>query len=170
MKKLVLAPLFAMAVSHGAFAQDHAGPYIGAKYGKFMIDVEEANEPTDGGFLLGYNFGNGASLEVEHDETTVELSSVGGYYYYYYGSLDLKTTALYVAFRTPGDAYLKAKLGVLKEDITSDYGSSYDKSDSGLSAGIGAGFNAGDVVQLEVEYTVIEQDVSFLSAGINLRF
>ena len=50
------------------------------------------------------------------------------------------------------------------------YFNNADVSDTGLSVGAGFGFNLGDVAQLEAEYTIIEQDVSYLSLGLNLRF
>jgi hypothetical protein len=35
---------------------------------------------------------------------------------------------------------------------------------------LGGGFNFGKMAQIEAEYTLIEEDVSYFSAGINLRF
>ncbi|MEZ5510746.1 MAG: outer membrane beta-barrel protein [Gammaproteobacteria bacterium] len=184
MKKAVLLPLCLAAAP--VFANEDTGPYIGVKYGKFVIDVEEVNEPTDGGFLFGYRFGGGGAIEVEHTEADADVVSGG----IQYGTVSIETTAIYLAYRTPGDAYLKVRAGLLKEEVSGQaewsycyYDGYYDytfcesdsvdveeKDDTGLSVGIGAGFNLGSVAQLEFEYTIIEQDVSFLSAGLNLRF
>lgn len=184
MKRAVFLPLVLAAAP--VWADDNSGPYIGAKYGKFMIDVEEVNEPTDGGFLLGYRFASGAAIEFERTQAQADiiLENIS------VGSVDLETTALYFAYRTDGSVFFKVKAGLLKEDVSAeadggscyyDYYSGYtycsggdttieEKDDTGLSVGIGAGVNLGSVAQIEAEYTIIEQDVSFLSLGLNLRF
>lgn len=184
MKKAVFLPLVLAAAP--VLADDNGGVYVGAKYGKFMIDVEEATDPTDGGVLLGYRFKNGMAIEFEH--TKAESDVLDGNISV--GTVKLTTNALYFAYRAGGAAFFKFKAGLLKEDVSGEatgqdcyydyYGNnSYcysstedagDENDVGLSAGIGAGVNIGSVVQMEVEYTIIEQDVSFLSAGLNLRF
>ena len=179
MKKAVFLPLL-LAAAPVLAEQDNTGPYLGAKYGKFMIDVEEATDPTDGGFVLGYRFRHGMAVEFEHTQTTADVVvdhiSVG--------EVELKTNAVYFAYRSEGNVYFKAKAGLLNEKVSGkasygycDYYDCYyysenveEKDDTGLSAGIGFGFNLGPVVQFEAEYTIIEQDVSFLSAGLNLRF
>lgn len=181
MKKAVWLPLLLAAAP--VWAGENSGPYIGAKYGKFFIDVEEVNEPTDGGFLGGYRFSNGMAIEFEHTEAQADIfldsTRIGG--------IDLETNALYFAYRTPGTAYFKVRAGLLQEKVSGeaggfcyyDYYGTYciseniaieEKDDIGLSIGLGGGVNIGSVVQLELEYTLIEQDVSFLSAGLNLRF
>ena len=182
MKKAIWLPLLLAAAP--VWADENSGPYIGAKYGQFYVDIEEVNEPTDGGFLLGYRFGSGAAIEFEHTEAQADIildhTIIGG--------IDLETNALYFAYRTPGTAYFKVKAGLLREKVTGEasgadcyfdgyayYCFSYDtvieeKDDTGLSIGLGGGVNIGSVAQLELEYTIIEQDVSFLSLGLNLRF
>ncbi|MCG8672372.1 MAG: porin family protein [Pseudomonadales bacterium] len=171
MKKYTLIPLFAFLVSGTAVADDHQGLYVGVKHGRFTVDIEDANDPTDSGFLLGYNFGNGGAIEIERNSADIEVE----YNTWYRNdvSLDLTTTALYYAFRSEGTAFFKFKAGVLKEDVSAKgcgSCSSIKESDTGLSAGIGGGFNIGPMAQFEAEYTILETDVDFLSVGLNLRF
>jgi outer membrane immunogenic protein len=54
-----------------------------------------------------------------------------------------------------------------KSSIT---GNSTSSSDSGLSFGVGAGFDVAPNMMIEAEYTLIEQDVDFISVGLNVKF
>ncbi|MEC8811620.1 MAG: outer membrane beta-barrel protein [Pseudomonadota bacterium] len=171
MKKIALSAALLMAASGSVLAQD-AGVYIGAKAGSFRIDAEElnSNNPNGRGFVLGYNLGDGPAIEFERNSSDT-----------FYAGLDrysgpevegeLETTALYFAYRSVGTAFFKVKAGILKEDVKAKgYSAAADESDTGLSVGAGFGFNLGDIAQVEAEYTIIEQDVSYLSLGLNLRF
>lgn len=166
MKKLLLASAITMAACGAVQAQD-AGVYIGAKGGIFLIDLEEASDPSGAGFLLGYNFGKGPAIEFEHTKSGgIDV----GYGLYSYGTMELETNALYVAYRSEGTAFFKVKAGILQEDVKVKNYSFADESETGLSLGAGVGFNMGDIAQLEAEYTIIEQDASLVSLGLNLRF
>lgn len=168
MKKTILASAIAFMACSAAHA-DNEGVYIGVKGGSFQIDIEDASDPTGYGALIGYNFGRGPAIEFEYTNSD-SINIGGGYGGYYYGSLEIETVALYFAYRTQGTVFFKARAGLLKEDVTSNQFSKYNDSETGLSAGVGVGVNMGSVAQLEAEYTIIEQDVSLLSLGFNLRF
>lgn len=170
MKKILLASAIAMAACGSVYAQDQ-GVYVGVKGGSFQVDIENASDPTGGGFLLGYNFGKGPAIEFERNSSG-SISFSGGQNFYY-GSAEIETTALYFAYRSEGTVFFKVRAGLLKEDVTvnSSYsGNDFGESDTGLSVGGGVGVNMGNIAQLEAEYTIIEQDVSLLSVGFNLRF
>lgn len=172
MKNIALSAAILMAASGSVLAQD-AGVYIGAKAGSFRIDAEEldSNNPNGRGFVLGYNLGDGPAIEFERNTSDKFYAGLSGYNYGPEVEGELETTALYFAYRSQGTAFFKVKAGILKEDVkASAYSASANESDTGLSVGAGFGFNLGDVVQAEAEYTIIEEDVSFLSLGLNLRF
>lgn len=60
---------------------------------------------------------------------------------------------------------LKGKAGYLREDLKiSGPGGSVSDNESGLSLGGGIGFMLGSS-RLELEYTIIEADVNYLSVG-----
>ncbi|RLU01289.1 outer membrane beta-barrel protein [Ketobacter sp.] len=171
MKKFALSAAMLMAASGPLFAQD-PGVYIGVKGGSFKIDAEEldSNDPNGKGFLVGYNLGNGAAIEFEHNKSDTFHAGLSGYYGPQVEG-EIETSALYFAYRSQGTVFFKVKGGILKEDVTAEaYGDSADESDTGLSVGAGFGFNLGDVAQIEAEYTIIEEDVGYLSLGLNLRF
>ena len=173
MKKIALSAAILMGACGSVYAQD-PGVYIGVKGGSFRVDVTEAdtNNPTAKGFVLGYNLGNGPAIEFERNSSDTFSASQ---YVYYYGNVtaegEIETTALYFAYRSEGTFFFKVKGGILKEDVKlNTYGERFNDSDTGLTMGAGLGFNLGNVAQIEAEYTIIEQDVGYLSLGLNLRF
>ena len=169
MKKIALSAAILMGACGSVYAQD-PGVYIGVKGGSFRVDVTEAdtNNPTAKGFVLGYNLGKGPAIEFERNKSdSFNISQYG----YYGADGDITTTALYFAYRSEGSVFFKVRGGILKEDVKLDgYYNNADESDTGLTVGAGFGFNLGDVAQIEAEYTIIEQDVGYLSLGLNLRF
>jgi opacity protein-like surface antigen len=91
----------------------------------------------------------------------------------------LWTIAGYFAYRYPvGDnLFLKGKAGILYEnvdaEVTLDYmGEHYSYygggTDTGLSIGAGVGMKLSEKLTGEVEFTVIESDVNYLSVGLNM--
>ena len=113
--------------------------------------------------MIGYNFGGGSAIELERNSADIDVASF---------QIDMDNTALYYAFRSEGDAYLKVKAGILKEELSASScgGCDVEDDDTGFSAGIGGGLNLGSMAQIEVEYTIIEADIDYLSAGLNIRF
>jgi outer membrane immunogenic protein len=85
--------------------------------------------------------------------------------------IDTDTVALYGVYRTAGDLYFKAKLGILSEDasVKSIYGGSSSGRDTGLSAGLGGGYHF-SYFSIEGEYTPIEEGVDFIGVGLNYYF
>ena len=114
--------------------------------------VSGADDITNAGVVVGYDIGAVvADLALEGEiTTTVDDSDV-----------EIDTQALYLAIRTGGPIYLKAKGGFINEEVSGPGGS---ESDSGVSYGVGLGFGIG-IAQLELEITTIEADVVFFSVG-----
>ncbi|HKK04489.1 MAG TPA: outer membrane beta-barrel protein [Gammaproteobacteria bacterium] len=143
--------------------------YFGVKGGLMMNDV--------GGFGDAINIGGIVGAPVSHmpqgtisveGELTTTLSKGDVNYFGYTGNWDITTLAGYGVFRTNGPMYLKAKAGYLFEDVSVSIGGlrGYG-SDSGLSFGVGGGMRLAGGHRIEIEYTVIESDVNFLSIGYN---
>jgi outer membrane immunogenic protein len=135
-----------------------ADMYFGVNAGKMMIDLDGFDDPTNAGVLIGKEWGVVAGdLGVEAEFTTsIDDGSFLG------NDVNVNTQAVYGAFRTAGPVYLIAKAGLLREEV--EVGSGSD-SDTGMSAGIGVGFSLG-LAQMELQYTVIEEDISYLSVGV----
>ena len=135
-----------------------AGPaaadmYFGAKTGKVMVDG--ASDPTNASLMLGYELGVVAGdLGIEGEiGTSIDEASNG---------TEVDTAGAYLAFRTAGPIYLIAKGGAAWRDVKSN-GSS--NSETNESYGLGLGFSVG-LLQLEAEFTRIEDDIDYLSLGI----
>ena len=166
--------LIAVLCSHNTYADDKTGPYVGIKGGQFEIDINANNsieDPSAFGFVAGFKFNRFIGLEFERNET--DDAEVKGWYSSV-DKLSITTTALYFVFRTPGDVYFKVKSGILREEVDTTCHSCYyddgSENDTGLSLGVGLGFMPVESVSLEAEYTLIEEDVGYLSAGINFHF
>jgi hypothetical protein len=157
-KTLTQIAAAAALVAGAAFAPTaSADMYFGAKAGPMMIDIPGVDDPTNAAVVLGKEWGVVAGdigVQVEAS-TTIDDGAVGPY------DVSIDTLAAYGVFRTAGPVYFIGKAGVLREEIDAVQSA----SDTGLSFGAGVGFSLG-VAQIEVEYTIIEEDVSFLSAGI----
>lgn len=144
-----------MAFAPGAMAED---VYFGANVGKMMIDGAGFDDPTNVGVLIGAEWGVVAGDVGIQAELTTTLDDGA----YFGNDVTIDTQAIYGAFRTAGPVYLIAKAGVLREEV--EVGP-FSDTDSGLAGGVGIGFSLG-IAQLELEYTVVEQDVSYLSLGV----
>ncbi len=164
MSKTVVIAVAALLVL-GSFANDaSAGLYAGGKAGIMMVDVGSGDDPINAGVVIGYAMDaaewGALAVEGEYTMSVVDGKEAGMSY-------DLSTLAVYAAYRSAGSFYGKAKIGFLKETIGMG-GASGD--DSGLSYGAGLGLRVGDSLSAEFEYTLIEKDVSFFSAGAIFSF
>lgn len=169
--KTLVAAAIAFSMSGTALAE---GPYIGAKVG--IMDADDVggasfDSATNGGILVGYDFGSGdMGMAIEAEFTTTvsdgDISYLGAS-----GDWDVDTFAVYGALRYGQDFYFKAKLGYLNEDVSiSGAGGSVSGDDSGLSVGLGGGYKFSDTMAIEAEWTLIEEDIDFLSLGVNFSF
>jgi len=162
--------MIACFVSGPVFAEGNPF-YVGLKGGKMMVSPSEFQDATSTGLVLGFKLSDTASgslaIEGEFTNSSSETLTVLGTS----GTWDIDTTAVYLAYRTGGDAYFKGKMGYLDEKVNASIaGASISGSDSGLSFGIGGGWKIGKSTSLELEYTIIEQDVNFVSVGFNFGF
>ena len=145
--------------------------YVGVKGGTMMVDLSEYDDASSLGVLLGYRITDDSSGSVAVEAEFTNSSSSDITVLGKTGNWDINTFAGYLTYRTPGNLYLKGKIGFLNEDINVNIvGANISGSDSGLSIGVGGGWKLGTNAALELEYTVIEQDINFLSLGVNFSF
>ncbi len=148
------------------------GFYAGTKVGIMDVDDSAFDEATNGGLLVGYEFSRQGMVSWGAEaEFTTSLSDGDFQAFGISGDWDIDTQALYGVLKYGDQFYGKLKLGVLNEDVSASAGSvTVDESDSGLSVGLGAGWRANNRIAIEAEYTQIEEDVAFYSAGVNFSF
>ena len=82
--------------------------------------------------------------------------------------VDIDTTAVYAAYRSQGDLYLAGRIGYLRQTLDSD--EIGKASESGSSLGFGAGYRVSPRVAVEVDYTLVEEDIDWLMASLRYRF
>jgi outer membrane immunogenic protein len=142
--------------------------YFGLKAGLMDADAGGFDESTNLGLVLGYDLhrdANGAlSLEGEYNNT-IDKGDVPG------GDWKVETLGVYGAYRTAGELYLKAKAGVVREDVKVKGGSNgIAGKDTEFSYGVGAGLNIQRQSGLEFEFTAIEEDINFYSVAFFTHF
>ena len=168
MKTKLLLPALCLAASLSAPAMAVENPlYIGLTAGKMMVDLSEFDDANSTGILMGYRFTDDLAIEGGFTKSSSANLNVQGVS----GTWDVDVFSIYMAYRTPGDVYFKGKIGVLNEDISAStsYGN-FAGSDTGGSLGIGGGVKFAKNGTLELEYTLIEKNINFLSLGVNFRF
>jgi len=155
LKTVFLMGFLGMFASGQALAGDL---YFGVKTGSMITDSSAVKtDPTNAGVLIGYELGvvlGDLAVEGELTTSTSDGEYEGG------GKFDLDTIAAYLAFRSAGPFYFKAKGGFLQVD-------GYSGSDTGVSYGIGVGLGIG-IAQVELEYTqtAVDPDLAFVSVGV----
>ena len=154
-KTIILVGLLGLVVA----APASADWFFGAKTGPLIVDSSTVkDDAVNTGVLVGYDLNavlGDLAVEGEFTTTTGDGKKNTG------AKLSVDTTALYLAFRTAGPIYLKAKGGYMQ--VSGDV-----KSDSGVSYGLGVGFGIG-IAQLELEFTQASLDpdnVAFVSVGV----
>ena len=134
------------------------GITFGAKTGPMQVDISGADDPTNAGVAVGYELGvvlGDIGFEGEFT-TTMSEGSVGNQ------DLSIDTVGVYATYRSPGFLYLKARTGFVRWDA--DYGSNSD-DDTVTSMGLGIGLSLA-LIKVELEYTQIDEDIDFISIGV----
>jgi len=144
-----------------------AQPYIGGKLGLMMPDASGVDDAVNLGILVGMTLNevSAGSISVEGElTTTIVDGDTGG------GDWDVTTLAGYGVFRSSGPLYFKGKAGLVYWDASIDAGpfGTYSDDDIDISFGVGGGFKISDKTALELEYTIIESDLDFLSLGFKM--
>lgn len=171
-KPLAIGAIVALLAVPAANAQETPA-YFGLKAGRMDADAGGFSTASNVGFTLGYvvveDYNGAFALEAEY---TRNLSSgnvsIGGAS----GDWRIETLAGYGAYRTAGDAYLKGKFGLLRRDVKVGGVAAHplDGKDNELSFGAGAGVRFNRKIGLEFEYTIVENDIGFVSLGYFTHF
>jgi len=148
------------------------GVYVGAKVGVMDPDINGMDEATNAGVVLGYTFGGDGNISwAAEAEFTTTISDGDIEVFGQKGDWDVDTQALYGVLRFGSDIYGKVRAGYLREDVSASIaGVSVDDDDTGFSGGLGAGWRMNENFAIELEYTFIEDDLDFYSAGLNYSF
>ncbi len=154
-KLYILLALSSLVMASPAAAD---GWIFGANTGTMQVDVSGVSNPTNIGFMAGYEIGVGVGDIAFEGEITRTLSAGS----YLGADVEVETEAIYVAFRTAGPVYFKGRIGTLQEEVRIG---SVSGSETGTSMGLGVGFSLA-VVQLELDITQVEEDVTYLSVGV----
>ena len=144
---IILSILFFFPLN--SFAE---GSYAGLKYGSL------SSEDADMGNLelsIGRSVAEFVSIEGQYSMNIKEDDIGGGV------NLSADYIGVFAAFKSKGDTYGKARVGVAKIDFELEYkGAKISDDDTGLSYGIGVGFVAGNGA-IEIEYTKLPDPVTY---------
>ena len=159
MKRQIKLYILLALVSLVIAAPATAGEFIfGAKTGTVVVDDSGVKtHPTNVGIMVGFQQSlvlGELGLEAELTTTTGKGETDTG------TKFEADTQAMYVAFRSAGLFYFKAKGGFLTIDNDG-------RTDSGSSYGVGIGFGVG-LAQLEFELTraAVDPEITFVSVGV----
>ncbi len=171
MKKLFLISAIVLSTfAAGVARADYGDQYLMAKVGVMFLDINDADDLMTVGLIYGFGVTENITLEGEYN-TTVS----GGEYDIVTdeGEFSVWTLAAYGVYRHSfTDAiYLKAKLGILHEEVDRDgLIDSKTTSDTGGAGGLGLGFVVGESLTVEAEYTIVEEDIQFFNVGLHYAF
>lgn len=143
--------------------------FFGVKAGQIDADQGGFDTASNIGFLFGYALSRDATgvlaLESEYTRNLSDGDIAGA------GDWRIETLAVYGAYRTTDDVYLKAKAGALSQDVKCQgTRRGICAKASGVSFGAGVGWRLNRKVGFELEYTLIEEDIGFLSLGYFTHF
>ncbi len=164
MKKLffvLLLSVITSVITTGIACADRGDQYLIPKVGFMAVGLNGA-DPL---YSLGVMYGYGITPEITA-EAEINVGLVGGESDL--GDYEIWTVAGYGVYRHPitDTDYIKAKIGLLYEDIEVASGSA---SDNGVAGGLGYGFRVNTTI-IELEATIIDEDIIFYSMGVNYPF
>jgi opacity protein-like surface antigen len=138
------------------------GLYLGAEAGVLERDVAGFDNAVNAGIRIGYEFQNigigDLAIEGSYIDSVSDGDLPAG------GEWSMKAFSGFVVLRTAGPIYLKGRAGFSAWDVDAGAASA-DGTD--FSYGLGAGLSFG-VAQLEIEYTVLEDDLKYYGAALNI--
>ena len=158
MKKLSLIFITVVLLSPAlSYAKGKNNPlYFGLKGGFMDFGNGLGDSALNAGVDVGYQWGRHMSTEIEYTSSIIDGENTAG------NDVDITTFSAFAVFRSRTPIKLKAKAGLTDID-----GGGF--SDIEFSYGIGAGFwSAGGL--MEIEYTVVDDGLDFISLGVNNYF
>jgi len=140
--------------------------YFGLKAG--AMDADAGDDASNLGAVIGYKFhedATGAFIgEGEYTRSFNDGRILGN-------DWDVETFGAYAGYRSAGPWFWKAKAGFTFWDIAvQGAGGGIEGDDTSFSVGVGAGGRLNERTGVEVEYTRLDSDLTFLSVGLFTRF
>lgn len=159
-KRLIFALLFLSCWPGLAAANAFVGTKVGLMSVSFDNDAVE-DDPGNAGVILGYAFTSFIpALSLELDITrSVAPGRVAN------ADLSVETQGLYLSYRSSGTVYFKGRLGFMDASLTGNLA----EDEGGETYGVGLGWRR-NVIALELDYTSIDDDVSYSSIGVIYHF
>lgn len=153
MKKFVAILLFCLLPLSPLSAKDSPF-YMSLKLGLLDAGGALTDSAINSAFDLGYRHNRYLSTEVEYCSTFVDGKTANG------NDWQADSLSVFAALRTNTEVKLKGKIGLTNLD-----------NDSGLNLSTGIGISYWAMGGLaEIEYTKIDDGISFFSFGINYFF
>ena len=158
MKKIIVIAIIMFAlIPSSAFAKSKNSPLYFALKGGFMdIGTGISDSAINVGVDVGYQWGRYMATEIEYTSSIVDGDNAAG------NDFDITTFSAFAVIRSDTPVKFKAKAGLTDVD-------GGGLSDIEFSYGFGLGFWAAGGL-MEVEYTVIQDDLDFISLGVNFFF
>lgn len=121
------------------------------------VDIEDAGK---GSLLVGYDFGGRVAIEVEMGKSEHDIRNAP------YQQLELSTLGLYVAYRSQGQWFFKARGGLLsrKIELMPTITEQEEDTEGLISLGLGGGVRL-DKFAIEAELSTIEAGI--YAVGLN---
>lgn len=150
---------------------------VGGKIGTLQNGLDAYTDAQTFTLMLGYEFTRtvahtgSAAIEIELT-TTYDSGGIKDTIYEW----DADNIAAFMTYRTPGDIYFKAKLGIYSSDVEVKKFDEFEGSltDTAFGYGMGLGFRFKSNVNVELEFTGNGSDrindLSGLSIGVHVGF
>lgn len=119
-----------------------------------VFEGVSAKEELAMGFNLGYSFSPKWTAEIEHVSGGVSVT-LGGEK----SEFDMRSTGAYAAYRSEGNLYFQARIGLVNYER--DVGDN-TLSEIFSSFGAGGGYNVLSNLAVELDYTIVEGDTSWI--------
>ena len=141
------------------------GFYTGLRIGNYSTSVNNLSFSAPAGLVIGYGRTT-LGIEMEINSADVELDFPNN-------SMTYTAAGLYASFRTQSKAFVKFRAGLVQQSISAELSSDADinvSSDLGFSASAGGGLRLTNQALLDFDVTLIDQDLTAVSLGLNLFF
>ena len=140
----------------------HADLYLGVKAGSMLIgfdDVEVSDDPVSAAASIGYQFDRFPRLSIEAEVSrTVTPGLVAG------NDLEVDSQGVYLSYTSAGRFYLKGRLGYMDAALSAG---ELSEDEGGETYGVAMGLRLPGF-NVELDYTSIDDDVSFISLGLRI--
>ncbi len=164
-KKLKLSDMSLLGLLMGFSAPGFSDQfYLGSEFSRMDLEQSEFDSTNVIGVLVGYQFNNWA---VEGSYNTSETSNE-----FYGGDQNISMYHLYSVYRTAGNIYYKAKLGVTNEryKFYDENGSlRLDDVHTGVARGLGVGYRVNSF-NVELDYSWLGGSLETIGLGVRYNF